>query len=85
MTDGPGQHRVRKKEANDFVIWRAGTSVDWDCTATELAEETGLSAVTILKTCKRRGWKLLNGNSDVWREDHAHRFDVVQIMKGMPE
>ena len=85
MTNGTGQNRVRTKEANDFIIWRAGASVDWDCTATELAEETGLSSVTILKTCKRRNWSLLNGNSDVWREDHVHRFDVVQIMKGMPE
>ena len=85
MTNGAGQNRVRKKKANDFIIWRAGTSVDWDCTATELAEETGLSAATILKTCKRRGWRLLNGQSDVLREDLVHRFDVLQIIKGMSE
>jgi len=74
---------TRKQEANDFIIWRAGTSVDWDCTITEIARETGLNQSTVGDACRRRGWRLLNGKSDVWREDLVHRVDVVQMIKGM--
>ena len=76
---------TRKQEANDFIIWRAGTSVGWDCTIAEIARETGLNQSTIGDACRRRGWRLLNGKSDVWREDLVHRVDVVQMIKGMPE
>ena len=76
---------TRKQEANDFIIWRAGTSVEWDCTIAELARETGLNQSVVGDACRRRKWRLLDGNRDVWREDLVHRFDVIQMMKGMPE
>ncbi|URC15572.1 DNA binding protein [Octadecabacter Antarctic DB virus 2] len=60
------------KRANDFLIWRAGASVDWDCTASEIASETGLGIDTIWKTCKRRGWVLPHGHlGNVYASRHA--------------
>jgi hypothetical protein len=49
------------QRANDFIIWRAGTSVNWECTAQEIADEIGLHYVTVKNTCRRRGWKLQHG------------------------
>jgi hypothetical protein len=49
------------QRANDFLIWRAGSSVNWECTAQEIADETGLSKSNVQQTCKRRGWKIQHG------------------------
>jgi hypothetical protein len=49
------------QRANDFIIWRAGSSVNWECTAQEIADETGLARSTVQHTCTRRGWKLQHG------------------------
>ena len=77
--DKRDHHRVRVKKANDFLIWRAGNSVDWQCTATEIAREVGLSFNTVAATCKRRGWKLLDGRVDGYED----QVDVVSVMRGM--
>jgi hypothetical protein len=42
MAGKTGQNKVRKQAANDFLIWRVGNSVGWDCTLADLAGETGL-------------------------------------------
>tara|TARA_R110000744_G_scaffold116415_2_gene217764 strand:+ start:2490 stop:2726 length:237 start_codon:yes stop_codon:yes gene_type:complete len=49
------------QRANDFIIWRAGSSVNWECTAKDIADEVKLSRQTVQQTCKRRGWKLQHG------------------------
>ena len=49
------------KRANDFLIWRAGTSVGWDCTQQEIADEVGFSVQKIGETCRRRGWVMDSG------------------------
>ena len=79
--DKRGHNRVRVKKANDFLIWRAGNSVDWQCTATEIAREVGLSFNTVAATCKRRGWKPLDGRVD---NDNFH-MDVLSAMRGGPK
>ena len=76
-----GDNMVAKKAANDFVIWRAGRSVNWDCTAGELADETGLSTQTVYNTCKRRGWDLIHGNKDRPFDD-TRFMDVTAQMNG---
>jgi hypothetical protein len=49
------------QRANDFIIWRAGSSVNWECTAQEIADEIGLHSTTVASTCRRRGWQLQHG------------------------
>lgn len=53
-----GDNTALKGRATAFRIWRAAESVNWDCTAKEVAEELGLTPETIHKTCKAKGWKL---------------------------
>lgn len=50
-----------KQKANDFLIWRAGSSVDWDCSATEIAKDIGLSPRAVQRACKRKGWPINDG------------------------
>jgi hypothetical protein len=64
------------QRANDFLIWRAGTSVEWDCTAKEIEGETGISVTAIWRTCKRRGWPLAHSNLG----SNADRPAVDQII-----
>jgi hypothetical protein len=63
------------KRANDFLIWRAGSSVDWDCTAADLVKEVGLSVVRVNDACRRNGWKcqLVEQTGGAGR----HRLDVL--------
>jgi hypothetical protein len=55
------KHRRGTRRANDFAIWRAGMSVNWECTAAEIAADTGLTQTIVLKACRRRGWRLTHG------------------------
>lgn len=59
-----GDHMKAKAMANDFLVWREASSVDWDCTIAELAEATGLEASTVGKILKGKGWRdrVLDGN-----------------------
>jgi hypothetical protein len=79
MAGKTGQNKVRKQAANDFLIWRVGNSVGWDCTLADLAGETGLHIKTVGATCRRRGWEPLNGRT----ENNENRIDVLSMMRGM--
>jgi hypothetical protein len=70
------KNRRGTRRANDFAIWRAGSSVNWECTAAEIAADTGLAANTVHNACKRYGWKLLHGRLG----GHAGRFAIDSIM-----
>jgi len=47
-----------KKEARAFRIWQQGHSVGWDCTASEVAEATGIHRETVIKICRERDWPI---------------------------
>jgi hypothetical protein len=79
MAGKTGQNKVRKQAVNDFLIWRVGNSVGWDCTLADLAGETGLHIQTVGATCRRRGWEPLNGRT----ENNENRIDVLSMMRGM--
>ena len=66
-----------KRMANDFLIWRAGNSVKWDCTAQDIADETGLSSVTVRAACNRRGWSVIP-------PDYSYdtRANMVEVLAG---
>jgi len=65
------------KRANDFLIWRAGSSVDWDCTQQDIADELGFSKVTVSLACKRHGWKCAGGQ----RGGDRGRYATDTLMK----
>ena len=69
------------QRANDFRIWRAGTSVNWECTSQEIAHDTGLSASTVLKTCTRRGWKLVHNSHGGY--ENRHGIDTIMAHPNM--
>jgi predicted DsbA family dithiol-disulfide isomerase len=46
-----------KAMTNEFIVWRAASSVNWDCTIGDLAEETGLSLQTVSNVLRRKGWR----------------------------
>lgn len=58
--------------ATDFMVWRAGNSVHWDCTVAEIADETGISIPKVRSILKRRGWECLadNRNTDPYAYLH---------------
>lgn len=56
-----GENMQRRRNANTFLVWREGKSVDWDCTAAELAEATGLSVQTVRSICRERGYRVRDG------------------------
>jgi hypothetical protein len=70
------KHRRGTQRANDFAIWRAGSSVNWECTNAEIAADTGLGATTVRDTRIRRGWKLTRDNYG----GLANRPDIDRIM-----
>ena len=51
-----------KHMANCFRIWRVGNSVDWNCTAADIADETGIHRNTVFKICKEKNWELVPDN-----------------------
>ena len=58
---------ARQGRVNEFRVWRAAQAVEWECTARELANETGLHVTTVRRICDRRGWshKLQRGPGGV--------------------
>lgn len=42
--------------ANAFCIWRAGQSMDWVTSISELADITKLSVATVSSICAEKGW-----------------------------
>ena len=74
-----------KAMANDFIVWRAASSVGWDCTIGDIAEETGLSTQTVASVLRRKGWRdKINGDphGDVHRlaADEAMRNTNARIL-----
>jgi hypothetical protein len=65
------------RQANDFRIWQVGKPAAWDCTAQEIAADTGISVHTVKATCKRRGWGLSLGQQQY---DDPNRPSLVSIM-----
>jgi hypothetical protein len=53
-----GENMVLKRMANEFRIWRVANSVNWDCTASELAEDLSLRPETVRRICAQKGWEL---------------------------
>jgi hypothetical protein len=65
------------QRANDFLIWRAGSSVNWECTATDIAEETGLSLTSVRETCRRRGWSIVHGDTGSSGRDRRSVDNII--------
>jgi hypothetical protein len=51
------------RRATAFLIWRAGESVNWECTAQDIADEIGKSMQTVWAICKEKGWELQHGEN----------------------
>ena len=68
------KNRRGTRRANDFAIWRAGMSVNWECTSQEIASDTGLTERVVQKACSRRGWNLVQGHY------HANRPAIDSII-----
>lgn len=49
--------RIRR-EAQAFLIWREGKSVDWDCTISDLVEATGISRTRVCEIVLERRWRV---------------------------
>lgn len=56
---------TKQSRVREFLVWRLGESVDWDCTVSEVASDLGLSYEVVRRICLRRGWKT--------SEDFSHR------------
>lgn len=74
-----------KGMVNNFLVWRAANSVDWDCTVTDLVEETGLSMPTVISVLNRKGWRHRvnnnpHGNVDRLSVDEAMRNPYARIL-----
>lgn len=71
--------RAKVGLVNDFRVWRVGSSVGWDCTCKDIADETGLTLTTVQTICSRRGWDLQQRENygDVSRSaiDHLMRTE----------
>ena len=50
-----------KAKAKEFLIWRAGNSVGWDCTYADISKETGINRDNVRLICIKRGWKCASG------------------------
>lgn len=60
--------------ATEFLIWRVATSVDWDCTVKDIADELGLDRSTVQHALKRRGW-----TSRVLKDSGGRGHDRVPV------
>lgn len=48
-------HRIRTN-ARAFIIWRAASDRNWDCTLGDIAEALDLNITAVANTCRARGW-----------------------------
>ena len=60
--------------ATEFLVWRVATSVDWDCSVQDIADELGVTWVTVQKALKRRGWM-----SRVGKDHGNHDYERVPV------
>jgi hypothetical protein len=49
------------RRATAFLIWRAGESVNWECTAQDIADELGITRTNVSRVCLEKGWRLQYG------------------------
>lgn len=45
------------RNAHRFMLFREGSAVGWDCTATDLSCATGLPLRTVSKICNSDSWR----------------------------
>jgi hypothetical protein len=80
-----GQNMVAKRMANEFIIWRAGNSVKWDCTAQDISDETGLCIVTVKKACERKRW-ILKGERENTEDTRVDTYRYMRLtVKNNPD
>ena len=62
--------------ATAFLIWRAGESVNWECTAQDIADEIGKARQTVWAICSEKGWRLQSGH-DGSGGKNIHAIDSI--------
>ena len=70
----------RPYTANEFAVWRACKSVDWQCTVQDVAQQTGLHRDTVSRIIRSRGWKL-EGDTTENHIGFEHRMPVDAVMR----
>ena len=65
-----------KREARAFTIWRFARARNWQVTALQIHEETGIRLATVREICAERQWPILH-------DAHARRrsYEVASIYK----
>lgn len=58
------QRQTAKRNALAFRIWQIGTAVDWDITASGIADKLGLSPSSVGRICAGRGWPVRHHSRD---------------------
>lgn len=57
-TDAATRAKVIRSKARIFIMWREGRSVNWDCTAEDLARVAGVSVHYARQVARERGWPI---------------------------
>ena len=80
----PASPRDRKRyahrHAQQFRVWRAAKHLDWQCSALDLAAETGIDITTIKRMVSRLGWpirKAVETRTEVFDQTEAQPVDFV--------
>jgi hypothetical protein len=68
------------RRAKTFLIWRAGESVNWECTAQDIADELGMTIHTVRHICREKGWGLQKGESGL-SQHNADRPSIDTLME----
>ena len=74
--------------ANEFLVWRAGRSVDWDCSQVDIAREVGLSQQEVSRIFIRRGWRTIGDGSHLNRDLTVNEVDALmsgRVMRGVTQ
>jgi hypothetical protein len=66
--------RPFQKSAETFAVWRAGNSVNWDCSASDIADVTGLTERRVREICNARKYPLATEAQD------ASEVDLLDLM-----
>lgn len=70
-----------RTQAEEFLVWREGQNLNWNCTCVSLAAECKLSVSRVDYICRNRGWKL-HIEDEVCAESNSGKvFDLVTMMK----
>jgi hypothetical protein len=74
-----------KGAAAAFALWRAASSVKWDCTIAAAAREAGISAAAAHQIARAKGWTRRFNQaalSEVRGRNSAGVRDTVTMMRG---